>query len=117
MLIRALLTAAVVLCSAWPQPADLILRNGKIATLEAATEICADEELESWDVLDLLTSLVDKSLVVAELQGTSPRYRLLESTREYAREKLEEGVQYQLIARRHAERWHVPLQDQSEMNR
>ena len=62
-------------------------------TLDAATAICADEDLQSWDILDLLTSLVDKSLVVAELNdalsGSSKlRYRLLESTRQYAAEKL-----------------------------
>jgi predicted ATPase/class 3 adenylate cyclase len=72
-------------------------------TLEAAREVCADEHIESWDVVDLLTSLVDKSLVVAELQGTSPRYRLLESTREYALEKLEVSVERQAMARKHAE--------------
>jgi predicted ATPase/class 3 adenylate cyclase len=72
-------------------------------TLDAATEICADEHLETWDVLDLMTSLVDKSLVVAELQGTSQRYRLLESTREYALEKLDATGERQVLARKHAE--------------
>lgn len=72
-------------------------------TLEAASEVCADERIESWDVIDLLTSLVDKSLVIAELQGTSPRYRLLESTREYALEKLEASGERQAMARKHAE--------------
>jgi predicted ATPase/class 3 adenylate cyclase len=72
-------------------------------TLEAAREVCADERIESWDVIDLLTSLVDKSLVVAELQGTSPRYRLTESTREYVLEKLESSGERQAMARKHAE--------------
>lgn len=72
-------------------------------TLEAANEVCADDRIEAWDVIDLLTSLVDKSLVIAELQGTSPRYRLLESTREYAIEKLEGSGERQAMARKHAD--------------
>ena len=40
------------------------------------------------DVIDLLTSLVTKSLLVAELAGNEQRYRLLESSRQYARDKL-----------------------------
>ena len=72
-------------------------------TLDAASDVCADENIESWDVLDLLTSLVDKSLVVAELHGTSPRYRLLESTREYAAEKLDASGERPKMARKHAE--------------
>jgi predicted ATPase/class 3 adenylate cyclase len=72
-------------------------------TLDGATEVCSDENIETWDVIDLLTSLVDKSLVTAELQGTSPRYRLGESTREYALEKLDASGERQKIARKHAE--------------
>ncbi len=77
-------------------------------TLEAATAICADDEmLQSWDVLDQLTSLVDKSLVVAEIgtagAGSKLRYRLLESTRQYAAEKLEASGERDRLRRVHAE--------------
>ena len=72
-------------------------------TLDAAADVCSDENIETWDVIDLLTSLVDKSLVAAELHGTSPRYRLGESTREYALEKLDASGERQKIARKHAE--------------
>ena len=44
--------------------------------------------LPSVDVLDLLTHLVDKSLVVLDEQAAEPRYRMLETIRQYAREKL-----------------------------
>ncbi len=77
-------------------------------TLEAASALCADEEVESWDILDQLTSLVDKSLVVAELNKTATgeslqRYRLLESTRQYAAEKLSASGERDRLRRAHAE--------------
>ncbi|MGA7247491.1 MAG: helix-turn-helix domain-containing protein, partial [Candidatus Cybelea sp.] len=56
--------------------------------LVAAEAVCAGEEVAEGDVLDILSSLVDKSLLIAGTEGTEPRYRLLESFREYAREKL-----------------------------
>ena len=57
-------------------------------TLEAATAVCANEGEDDLDVVDLVASLVTKSLLVAELAGSEQRYRLLESSRQYAREKL-----------------------------
>jgi len=57
-------------------------------SLAAAAEVCAGDGVDSEEVLDLLTSLVDKSLVVAELQGRQARYRFLETIRQYAGEKL-----------------------------
>jgi predicted ATPase/class 3 adenylate cyclase len=59
-------------------------------TLEAAEQVCVMDE-ETLDIVDLLTHLVDKSLVVRD----GPRYEMLETTRQYAREKLlesEDGV-------------------------
>ncbi len=59
-------------------------------TLEAAEEICAGEEIESFDVLELLTQLVNKSLVALgeHTQSGETRYRMLETIRQYAQEKL-----------------------------
>ena len=54
-------------------------------TLAATEAIGAGEGIEDWEVLDLLTSLVDKSLVVFDTE----RYRLLETVRLYARERLD----------------------------
>lgn len=56
-------------------------------TLEAAEEVAAGEEIERDDVLDLLARLVEKSLVSLDVAGD--RYRMLETVREYAAEKLE----------------------------
>lgn len=77
-------------------------------TLETVSSICADEDpdvddaIESWEVLDILSSLVDKSLVQAEVSESETRYRLLESTRGYAHGQLVENGEYEAVARAHA---------------
>jgi predicted ATPase/class 3 adenylate cyclase len=71
-------------------------------TLESATAVCSDATIDELAVFDLLSSLVDKSLVQAEPAGSGTRYRLLESTRQYAREKLSESGMYEAVARAHA---------------
>jgi predicted ATPase/class 3 adenylate cyclase len=72
-------------------------------TLDAASEICSDAAIEQWEVLDLLSSLVDKSLVVVEVGGGTERYRLLETTWQYAREKLAAAGENETLNRKHAE--------------
>lgn len=57
-------------------------------TLEAAEAVCAGDGIDSAEVLDLLTRLVDKSLVAPDEQAAEPRYRMLGTIRQYAREKL-----------------------------
>ncbi len=54
--------------------------------LEAAEAVCGAEPIESADVIDLLSSLVEKSLVMVEQGDGSSRYGLLETIREFARE-------------------------------
>jgi non-specific serine/threonine protein kinase len=59
-------------------------------TLDTAEAVCSGEGIAEGRVLDLLSSLVDKSLVVAETTSRSQaRYRLLETIREYTLEKLD----------------------------
>ena len=55
--------------------------------LEAAEAVCGAEGIESDMILDLLSHLVNKSLVVVEHKGEESRYRLHETIRQYAREK------------------------------
>lgn len=69
--------------------------------LEAMRGIVAFGGLEEWDVLDALHGLVDKSLVVARTDGE--RYRLHETTRQYAGERLEEAGEAIATRRRHAD--------------
>jgi predicted ATPase/ribosome-binding protein aMBF1 (putative translation factor) len=71
-------------------------------TIDATKAICSYEPLSEDSILDLMSSLVGKSLVLAELEGLQPRYRLLEPFREYAREKLEGRGEHPVVARRHA---------------
>ncbi len=70
-------------------------------TLEGAAAVGSGEDLDDLDIFDLLASLVDKSLVLAEPAGDALRYRLLESTRDYVREKLEAAGERQRCAGRH----------------
>ena len=53
--------------------------------------MAADHQLQQSDIFDLMASLVDKSLVIADASGQATRYRLLESTRQYAAEKLKDA--------------------------
>ena len=69
--------------------------------LPAAEAVCAEDELESDDVLDLLGSLVDKSLVNMEQRDDDPRYRMLETIREYGAEKLQASAAPQAAVTRH----------------
>jgi predicted ATPase len=89
-----------------PQEQLLFARLGIFAGgfgLDAATNVCGGEGLDEIDILDLLGSLTDKSLVVADTSGERERYRLLESTAAYALEKLSASGEREALARRHAE--------------
>ena len=74
-------------------------------TLEVAEEaVGTNEDVGEEDVLELLSRLVDKSLVVAEVRaGEVRRYRLLEPVRQYAWERLEESGEAEDFSGRHAE--------------
>ncbi|MFJ2578604.1 ATP-binding protein [Kitasatospora aureofaciens] len=71
--------------------------------LEDAEAICADDsEVPREEVADLLLSLVDKSLLVADLGGAGlPRYRMLETIHEYAVERLAESAEQAATEGRH----------------
>jgi predicted ATPase/class 3 adenylate cyclase len=76
--------------------------------LEGAEAICTGRGFESFDVADLLSSLVNKSLVTSERISTSLRYRLLETIRQYAAEQLvQNGVESNAeeIRRLHADHY------------
>ena len=69
--------------------------------LDAAQAVGASTEVESYQLLDLLSLLVDKSLVVADDTGAGMRYRLLETVRQYAQEKLGESGEADQVRTRH----------------
>jgi predicted ATPase/DNA-binding winged helix-turn-helix (wHTH) protein len=72
-------------------------------TVEAAAAVAMEAGETSIDAIERLANLVAKSLVVADVGGAEPRFRLLDTTRAYATEKLEESGERQRIARRHAQ--------------
>jgi predicted ATPase/class 3 adenylate cyclase len=77
-------------------------------TLEAAESICAQDGIGTGETLDILTSLVKKSLVAFAGEapgwpGQGPRYRMLETIRQYAREKLADQGGGEDLRRRHLE--------------
>ena len=57
-------------------------------TLDAAEQVCAGDGIAPDEVLDLLTALADKSLALADARDGAVRYRLLETVRQYARDRL-----------------------------
>jgi predicted ATPase/transcriptional regulator with XRE-family HTH domain len=77
-------------------------------TLEAATAVVSGDEAaaagagDNPEVFELLSLLVDKSLLMVDFEGLAPRYRLQESSRQYAREKLVMRGQQGIVARRHS---------------
>jgi non-specific serine/threonine protein kinase len=114
---RALLRRLAVFAGGW--------------TLETAEGVGVDEGAGDWgargpapstqhlapilaaDVLDLLTGLVDKSLVLAEGQGTDTRYRLLETIRQYAGEKLLAAGEAEAVRDRHLD-WYLALAEEAK---
>jgi len=73
--------------------------------LDAAQAVAGGGDVERYQVLDLLSLLVDKSLVVAENRGGRTRYRLLETVRQYALEKLAESGEADAIRSRHRDHY------------
>jgi predicted ATPase len=70
-------------------------------SIDAAQQVLGNAQIDAWDVLEYLGALVDKSLVIAE-PSEPPRYRLLESTRAYALEKLRDAGEADATRERHA---------------
>ncbi|MFO7573495.1 MAG: adenylate/guanylate cyclase domain-containing protein [Gaiellaceae bacterium] len=69
--------------------------------LPAAEAVCARDPVETTEVLDLLDSLVDKSLVLA-IPGLSSRFRMLQPVRQYAQERLGEAGESDDVLEAHA---------------
>jgi predicted ATPase/DNA-binding SARP family transcriptional activator len=74
-------------------------------TLEAAEEVCSGEGIDEGEVLDLLSELVERSLVVAEAIGQEEvvRFRMLEPVRQYGQERLQESGTAERLHERHAQ--------------
>ena len=73
------------------------------ADLAAIRAVAADATIDQVAVVANLARLVDKSLVAAEINGAKVRYRLLDTTRSYALDKLATSGDLPALTRRHAE--------------
>jgi predicted ATPase/DNA-binding SARP family transcriptional activator len=76
-------------------------------TLEAAGAVVTADDLDAPEVVDIVTNLAAKSLVVVEIAEADAQYRLLETTRVYALEKLADSGELDQVAQRHAEHYQV----------
>ncbi len=72
-------------------------------TLVSAEAVCAGEDVATADIVNHISSLADKSMVIADFDGIETRYRLLESFRQYAHEKLASRGEDQAVAHRHVQ--------------
>jgi predicted ATPase/DNA-binding winged helix-turn-helix (wHTH) protein len=71
-------------------------------TLDAAAAVATGEHADAAEVANHVARLVKKSLIALDVRGSATRYRLLETTRAYARQKLAESAEFASTARRHA---------------
>jgi non-specific serine/threonine protein kinase len=105
--LRAAMEWSHELCS--PQEQILWARLSVFAggfDLEAVEQTCADEDIAQQDVFQLVTGLVDKSILDREEHGSRVRYRLLETIRQYGQTHLTESGQGRSLRRRHRDYYH-----------
>jgi len=90
-----------------PESERLVLQHMSVfdggADLAAIRAVAADAAIDPVAVVENLAQLVDKSLVAAEINGATVRYRLLDTTRSYALDKLTASGELPVVTRRHAE--------------
>ena len=100
-----------------PEQERILLRRLSVFaggfTLKAVESVCVGEDLQREDVLDLLSHLVDKSLVLVAEQDSETRYRLLEAVRQYGWEKLSESGEEGQLREQHA-RYYLALAEEAE---
>ena len=87
------------------EPQRVVLRRLSVFAgafpLDAARAVAGGDGINADDVLDLLTELVDRSLVVADDTTIEPRFRLLETIRQFARDRLVDAGEADEVALRH----------------
>lgn len=104
---RALLRRLSVFAGGWD------LAAAAAVTCGAAVSEGAGEEVDEYEILDLLGQLVDKSLVMMEEHGGEARYRLLETIRQYGRQRLRASAEEPLFRTRHRD-WYLGLAERAE---
>jgi predicted ATPase/class 3 adenylate cyclase len=84
-------------------------------TLEAVEAVCAIPDDEAGSVLDILTSLLDKSLLLRKEQGAEPRFAMLETIREYGLEALTASGEMETMRKAHTD-YFLSLAQKLEQN-
>lgn len=84
-------------------------------TLEGARYVAGEPGAGAGEIFDAIAGLVEKSLIATRIDETQAQYRLLDTTRAYALEKLEEHGEFGPISLRHAEYLIQQLESQKEM--
>lgn len=107
--LRALIDWSYTLCTEQEQLlwARLSVFAGSL-DLEAAEKVCAGAGIAADEVIDLIIGLVDKSILIREEHQPNVRYRLLETIRQYGRDRLRESGQEEPLRRRHRD-WFYEL--------
>src|SRR5258708_25666968 len=72
-------------------------------TLEGARYVAGELGVGTGEIFDAIAGLVEKSLMATRTDEAQAQYRLLDTTRAYALEKLEEHAEVDIVVRRHAE--------------
>ncbi|GAA2669421.1 ATP-binding protein [Nonomuraea recticatena] len=100
--LRALIDWSHALCSEKEQAlwARVSVFAGSL-DLEAAEAVCSGNGIAREEILDLVSGLVDKSILIREEHGSQARYRLLEIIRQYGMEKLVAAGEEATLRRRH----------------
>lgn len=81
--------------------------------MQAAEAVCTDEDISEADVLDLITGLIDKSVVVRDGSGPGARFRLLETIKDYGRRKLSANGEEEQVRRKHRD-YYLRVAEESE---
>jgi predicted ATPase/DNA-binding CsgD family transcriptional regulator len=104
--LRALVDWSYELCSAEEQALwDRVSVFAGSFDLGAAEKVCADQTLPRGSLLDAVAGLVEKSVLLREEHDSGVRYRLLDTIREYGRERLAESGDHRTLRRRHRDRY------------
>ncbi len=83
-------------------------------SLEAVEQVCSQDDLEVGAIAGLLGGLVDKSLVIASVEGSAPiRFRMLETVQQYGLQRLAEHGEVERLSRSHAEHFLSVAQEAS----
>lgn len=92
------------------EPEQIILRRFAVfqgdCSMQSISAVIADQRLTPIQVMSGIASLVDKSLVAVDVSQDVARYHLLETTRAYALEKLQQSGEYTQLRRAHAQYFH-----------